>query len=108
MACSGNKGQDVCQAGVQGLPGRGLDKADGAGFMAKATPGEGESLSRGFANQRLAGEHCDPPPGLALSRSFLRQVGVDSQHRAPILAMPKTARLPSPLGLGVCTLPSSW
>lgn len=47
-ACSGNKGQDVCWAGVQGLPGRGLDKAvseDGAGFMAKASPGEGESLS---------------------------------------------------------------
>lgn len=48
MACSGNKGQDVCLAGVQGLPGRGLDKAiseDGAGSMAKATPGEGENLS---------------------------------------------------------------
>lgn len=51
MACSGNKGQDVCPAGVQGLPGRGLDKAvseDGAGSLAKATPGEGGTYLTGF------------------------------------------------------------
>ena len=51
LACSDNKGQDVWRAGVQGLLGRGLDKAgstDRAGFMAKATPSEGESHPKGF------------------------------------------------------------
>lgn len=36
---------------MQGLLGRGPDKAesaDGAGFMAKAAPGEGKSLSHRF------------------------------------------------------------
>lgn len=48
MSCSGDKGQDVRWTGVQVLLGRGLDKAgspDGAGFMARETTGEGESLS---------------------------------------------------------------
>lgn len=74
MVCSGNKGQDVCLAGVQGLPGRGLDKAvseDGAGFMAKATPGEGESLSHGLLLTSFSrGAVGDPALGVTSLTSF--------------------------------------
>lgn len=57
MACSGNKGQDVWQAGVQGLLGRGLDKAgstDRAGFTAKAAPGKARAYLKGFCCPALS------------------------------------------------------
>lgn len=57
MACSGDKGQDVCQAGVQGLLGRGLDKAgstDSAGFTAKATSGKDRAYLKSICCSALS------------------------------------------------------
>lgn len=46
-----------------------------------------------------------PPLVPSPTRAVLSQVGVDAQCRAPTLPTPlKTAALPSPLNLGVCTL----